>query len=228
MKGCLRIIRNNEVKLTVPGPSVIIKKDGTLWVGENPILAIDDQAEKTRIVALIKAGKYSQIPVEYFIRLGENENGRCAVDDAAWAIHPARLQEIKKAEAKAIEAKKTRRIYLSSRGWGDYSPVEWIGNITRPATEIFAECKHLLETGYDVDRPDLPDEKILADIYAEKNKYENPPAPIPEPNHGPGYCYSCETYCYGDCGNYTPKITAKIRMGKINEATREQNYGMED
>lgn len=23
-----------------------------------------------------------------------------------------------------------------------------------------------------------------------------------------GYCYNCNSYCYGDCGNYSPRLSA--------------------
>ena len=48
------------------------------------------------------------------------------------------------------------KIYLSSRGWGDYSPLNWTGDITRPDADILAECKDLLINGCDVDKRNNP------------------------------------------------------------------------
>lgn len=53
-------------------------------------------------------------------------------------------------EARKIEERKVS-IYLASRGWGDYSGVEWSGDITRPTAEILAACKAKLEAATDVD-----------------------------------------------------------------------------
>jgi hypothetical protein len=55
MKGTLRVVRGNEVKLTLPGPSITQKPDGTLWMSGNPLLGITDAAEKTRCANLIRA-----------------------------------------------------------------------------------------------------------------------------------------------------------------------------
>jgi len=60
-------------------------------------------------------------------------------------------------------------LYLSARSWGDYQPVEWKGDIRRPAEEIARECRELLDRSYDVDTP-LTDAEILAKISAAKAK----------------------------------------------------------
>lgn len=52
--------------------------------------------------------------------------------------------------------------------------------------------------------------------------------PYVEPTHGPGYCYNCESYCYGDCGNYQPERTSKMIAKEANAALAELNYGIND
>lgn len=42
-----------------------------------------------------------------------------------------------------------------------------------------------------------------------------------------GYCYSCESYCYGDCGHYSSDPGVKLRRD-IALAQREENYGIND
>lgn len=237
MKGYLRIVRGNDVKFTLPGPRITIKADGTLWMSGNPILGIEDPAEKKRIAALAKARKYDQIPADYFTRLGENPNGLWAGTDEEWANHPAKAEQAREAAEKAAEQAKQVKIYLSSRGWGDYSPCEWIGDITRPDNEILAECRQHLTTGYDVDRPNQSDEDIIAKITKARSDWETAPAreaarEAEEAEDirrkvGSGYCFNCGTWCHGDCGHYSNDPHTMYRR-RIREAAREANYGIND
>ena len=55
-----------------------------------------------------------------------------------------------------------------------------------------------------------------------------PPKPLPEPEYGPGYCYNCQSYCYGDCGNYAPKQTAAHVLADNKTAMAEANFGIID
>lgn len=229
LNGAIRMVRGEEVKQIIPAGQIRVADNGTLWTkGGLPLLGITDPKEKTRVTALIKARKFNEIPAEYFIRLGENPNGVWAGDNDMWETHPAREAEARQAQERAERERRTRRIYLSSRGWGDYSPVEWVGDITRPEGEILAECQRLLAEGYDVDQPNQADDELLAKIKAEKTRYETPPEPIEEPQHGPGYCYHCGTYCFGDCGHYAPEPTRETMRREMAQATREANYGINE
>lgn len=228
MKGCIYIARGNELKLTLPGPSVTIKQDGTIWYQEMPLLGITDSIIKSAAVAAVKANRYDEIPVEAWTRLGDNPNGLWAGDDAAWSKHPAKLASDATEQARKIEAAKIVSIYLSSRGWGDYSSCNWSGDITRPDAEILAECKHNLTTELVVDKPDQSDAEILAKITEARAKYNTPREPLKPITHGPGYCYSCETYCYGDCGDYQPTLTTRIYERQLNNIAREADYGIND
>jgi len=221
MKGIIRVVRGSEVKLTLPGPSVTIKSDGTIWYQGMPILGITDPVIKAKVSAAIKAKRYGDIPAESWTRLGDNPNGLWAGDEAAWATHPAKLAQDEKNAARREQETKQVTIWLSSRGWGDFIPAKWIGDITRPDAEILAECKEELRSGYDVDEPNQTDDEILSKITAARTKWATPKQPYKEPVHGPGYCYSCKTYCYGDCGDYHPARDNVTVAREISEIARE-------
>ena len=42
-------------------------------------------------------------------------------------------------------------VILSSRGWGDYDNLTWVGDVNQPDGKILQECKHLFEKANDVD-----------------------------------------------------------------------------
>ena len=170
MNGCLHVIRDGEEKLTLPGPSIIIKSDGTIWVGETPLLGVREE-EKKGLAVLVKSKKYEEIPAVYYTRLGDNPNGLWVGNDEMYQSHPVNVAAWKKREAKKETEKYTITIYLSSRGWGDYSPVEWIGDVRRPVAEIVVECQRILAGGHDVDTPNQSPEEIAKKIEAEKAKF---------------------------------------------------------
>jgi hypothetical protein len=138
---------------------------------------------------------------------------------------------------KAEAQKKEVRIYLSSRGWGDYSACEWIGDITRPDTEILIACRAALESGHDVDQRNQSDDEILSKItsarakWAGKETREKEFAAAAEKDIQNkiknGYCFACETYCQGDCGHYSSNPMIKYKRD-FAQAIREQNYGIND
>ena len=67
-------------------------------------------------------------------------------------------------------------VTLSSRGWGDYSPVVWTGDIDRADADILAECRQLLATERDVDDRNQSDADILAKIAAARQELADAPA----------------------------------------------------
>jgi hypothetical protein len=154
----------------------------------------------------------------------------------------ALVSEIEKSDAeekaqKAEIEKRTVRIYLSSRGWGDYSACEWVGDITRPAAEILTECRKQLNTEYDVDQHNQSDDEIMSKIAAAREKWETAPAREAameaeekadiQRKIKSGYCFACESYCHGDCGHYSNDLGVKYRRD-FNQAVREVNYGIND
>ena len=225
MKGILRIVRDGQVKLTLP--SVNIQANGTIWFQGMPVLGAPPE-KKSEMAKLVKEGKYNEIPIEYYTHLGNNANGLWAGNDESWNTHPAKLIEDAKIATKALEDKKIIKIYLSSRGWGDYNSLDWTGDITRPDADILTECKDLLVNGHDVDKRNQSDADVLKLIQEARTKWATPKQPEKEIVHGNGYCYSCGSYCYGDCGNYQPKMTSKIKIAKLQHAISEDNYGIDD
>ena len=92
------------------------------------------------------------------------------------------------------------KIYLSGRGWGEFSPVEWIGDISRSDAEIVAECRALLLTGHDVDRPNQSYSELASDIQKARREANAQWSPVVvSRKRGHGWCNRCESYCYGDC-----------------------------
>jgi hypothetical protein len=76
-----RVSRNGELKGTYP-----LEKhtDGTLWNGKNPLLDSEAEGYKTlgkdAIIALIKAGKFAEIPADCFAKEGTSASGLEVID----------------------------------------------------------------------------------------------------------------------------------------------------
>ena len=63
----------------------------------------------------------------------------------------------------------TGEVYLSSVSWGDFPPIVWRGDLSRPDADIISECKRALShknstPWWDVDHPNQTDAQILAKI----------------------------------------------------------------
>lgn len=168
----LRIVRGDKVKLTFPDQIIKTDNKGRLWCKDMPILGITDTVEKANAVKSVKEKKWDDISDTAYTRIGNNPNGLWAGWDEEWENHPLKTKQDAKRKEEKEKQKKQRRVYLSSRGWGDYGSVEWNGDITRPENEILAECYELLKNGHDVDRPNQTPEEILKEIRSEKAKYQ--------------------------------------------------------
>lgn len=70
----------------------------------------------------------------------------------------------------------------------------------------------------------------LAAHLAEQERRAQAEAAKPKtaPTRGPGYCYNCETYCFGDCGSYAPEYGAAQWGRDAREMAREMNCGIND
>jgi hypothetical protein len=231
-KGCLHVVRGTECKLTLPSSGVLIKDDGSLWYSGTPLLGCAEPQDRDLCKELVKSKKFDSIPAKFFVKLGENENGVWAGWTSEYEKHPAKLLKDKKeAEEKKIKENSVS-IHLSTRGWGDYSSVVWYGDITKPFSEIVAECQKLLKTGHDVDHKVQSDEEVLQKIKIAHEKWLGEQAPKPESSHtethGAGYCYSCESYCYGDCGDYHPTLTTDLIAKRFQKMSREDEFGTAD
>lgn len=82
-----------------------------------------------------------------------------------WRDYVSRLEADRKRRDE-LDAK-TATISLVTRGWGDYGMVEWRGDITRPTSEIVAECRAKLERDTGKDR-DITDVEIAKEVAAAK------------------------------------------------------------
>jgi len=239
MQGNIYTVRDGNLALTLPASTMQIKSDGTLWWSGCPLLGTGDvaPAEKAKLKALVAAHKYGEIPAEYYCRMGDNPNGLWVGDEAGWANHPAKAEHARaEAEKRAISARQVR-IYLSSRGWGDYAPADWVGDITRPDAEILAECKARLAWRDDIDQPDQSDEEIMAKIAKARADWEAAPARKAAREAAEaadikrkietGYCFSCGTWCHGDCGHYSADPQVMYRR-QFREMAREASYGLSE
>jgi len=232
----IKIARNNELKLTLPENLVSIKENGTIWHKGIPILGVEDTAAKKQIGDLVRAGKFSEIPAKYFTRMGDNENGLWAGTDEEWEKHPGCLQAKKDFEAMTKRDANRAIIMLSSRGWGDYSPLEVEIDLSKSDAEIIAECRKALADGHDVDHRDQSDEEILVKINAARQKLNAPAekntskaaekAEIQRKINS-GFCFSCDSYCHGDCGHYSNDPAIKYTR-RIAESSREANFGINE
>ena len=203
------ITRGTEIKFCIPNPEF---KNGTIWWRGCPILGVTDPEELVKVRELVKDGRYGDIDNVYFTHLGENANGLWAGTPGEWELRPEKREADKKMASEKAIKDRTVRIYLSSRGWGDFSPVEWVGDITRPDQEIMLECRNLLKTGHDIDKPNQNDRDLIEKIkksrtlWAGKEEREaelaRDEAADLKRKIASGYCFSCQTWCYGDCGNY--------------------------
>jgi len=228
----LIIARDGDTKLDLHDAT--IRADGTIWAQGMPVLGITDPAVKARVAAASRAKRFADIPADAYTRLGDNPNGLWAGTPDEWATHPARI-----ARQAAIDASQAvqAQITLSTRGWGDYSPLTWIGDITRPDADIMTECRERLATGHDVDHPSPTDAGLLAMIHAARAAWQARPAREAARRHAEvedrarkvatGYCVACESWCYGDCGSYSGDPATQDRR-ELREAAREASYGMED
>ena len=68
--------------------------------------------------------------------------------------------------------------------------------------------------------------EVEAAVAAVQKPKPEAAAHIPAP--GVGYCYSCETYCHGDCGDYAPTPEPRHLERQLREAAAEADYGIKD
>lgn len=204
----------------------------TLKIGDNYFAPIANGA----IVQRLGLGKLTPQMIvqrpELWLHLGTNEGGRIVLTEAEYR----EIAKAREAEEAALRAR-TARIYLSSRGWGDYSACEWVGDITRPDTEILAECRKALAEGHDVDVPNQSDEEILGKIAEARKQHstsaerkaaaEAEEAEDIQRKVSSGYCFNCETWCHGACGHYSNDPRVKFNRD-IKEAQREATYGISE
>ena len=112
MKKTVVVIRNGEVKLTIPNAT--IRSDGTVWTAKNDNPLIDGESArskhegKEKLAALIKARKSEEIPLACIAKYGHNESGLLVVDkDEYYAEKRAKAErEMTPAQRERIEIQK--------------------------------------------------------------------------------------------------------------------------
>lgn len=163
-------ISTGEIKLRVPQCNV--RPDGSIWhLDRMPLIVTgglpDHEALKAKYIKLVEAKRFDEIDPEHFARLGEIRDFRVEweSDFLKRPPHPVQIEKDRTAED---EAANRITIYLSSRGWGDFSPVEWTGDRRTPTAEIVAESRRLLSTGNDVDLPDRAEAELAVIVEEAK------------------------------------------------------------
>ena len=84
-----------------------------------------------------------------------------------------------------------------------------------------------------MDKPNQSDNEILETIIKARNfwagKSEREAAYQADIQHkiDTGYCFSCESWCDGDCGDYSNDPAIQFRRD-LQQASREANYGIQE
>jgi hypothetical protein len=117
------IIRNGQIKMTLP---VEVHSDGSIWArstaGMQPVVSQDKMIaagiSKAQMTKWIKSGRLTEATT-CALHVGINPGGTEVLTPAEYETRMA-----PQLAAEAEVRKYTRKIHLSGRGWGDFSPVE--------------------------------------------------------------------------------------------------------
>lgn len=169
----IAVITNTETGQESRYP-VVEREDGTLWANANskpcPLLVLSHlpnaEALKCKYLSAIKSGQFDKINPEHFARFGKI--GPFIIETAE--DHSKRMRPIweKKAKIRELEEAQTIEVYVSSRGWGDYSGITWRGNADRPTDEVASECRRMMAESNDVDDINQSDATLALKIEVAK------------------------------------------------------------
>lgn len=185
MRSTMIVYRKSKgaIVMRLPAHMMSIDDKGRVCGRDNMYITIGNEsapdaiAAWTRAAKSLNAAKRKALADELeprglkIARYGDNGDAVVMWDDE-WATSELNREYTAKldAERKRREAEeaKTVTISLVTRGWGDYGMVEWRGDITRPTSEIVAECRAKLErdTGKDRDMTDAEITKEVTDAKA--------------------------------------------------------------
>lgn len=167
-------INGTQVKINVKTLVVTAIKEG-IQVNVNC-----DRVIKSDVKNFDKHSSFKGIVVVLFGNMTDGKRATVVLDKESSDKFDAIYQEVskekeleeakKKAEAQEIE-RKTIRIFLSTRGWGDYSSLEWVGTVDTLNDEIVAQAKKSLQTEYDVDNRNLTDADLYQKVQEAKQKW---------------------------------------------------------
>ena len=172
----LKTVRGRAVKIKNPKNCGI----GGAWVEGVGDVDAGSFGIPVRGSALIKSGikdgidpdfSYEQFsfgyPAKYVVL---DKASSEAIRALSKATHERRVSAARASEPR--ETKPQLHIYLSSRGWGDYAPLTWVGSADTPDATIFSECKALFDTEHDVDMS-YDESRVKATIAEAKAKYHS-------------------------------------------------------
>ena len=99
----------------------------------------------------------------------------------------------------------------------------------RPADGAFRGCENQawIITEAEWNQIIALSQEIEAEKEIAREKYEEAEAVDLQRKIETGYCFSCESWCYGDCGNYQTSPAIKFRRD-LDQTITEQNYGIND
>lgn len=146
--------------------NVTERADGTLWY-RNIQPLINGQLASDADLKHIKAGKYDLVSASCLLKLGVRLDGSEVITLAEYDRRYAPIAKAKEQAAK-VKALRTLTVHLSTCGWGDFSSVEWSGDVDTPVEQIVAECQKMLQGGHDVDFANQTDAEIVAKIEEAK------------------------------------------------------------
>jgi len=161
-------------------PRCEIKANGEIWCAMStptaPLVILSHLGQaaaeiRQRYVSAMRAHEFAKLDPAHIARIGKFHGAGGVVLVEAEEQYLARTATARK-EASAAEADKRANeitVYLSSRGWGDFSPVEWVGDRRLETETILSQCRVALSSSKDVDC-DLTDEDIRGKIITEKEK----------------------------------------------------------
>lgn len=125
-------------------------------------------------------------------------NGKAVcLDDEAAAQYEAAYKAYTANRSKMV------KVHLSSRGWGDYSPLEWHGHMDTDDDVMLREAMEMLQSANDVDNPVQTPEELLSKLEAvraaKRRELDWYASGSNEVEESDGTCPHCGSYCYGDC-----------------------------
>jgi len=170
-------LKTNKSLLRIP--QVTERSDGTLWAANNTIPIIVtrhlDDAESIK-ATYQKAGKKVGEIVDpaHQARLGiGGQNSEKAFRVELDRDYSERMSKQWAADAKAQKEHESNqvRIFISTRGWGDFSSLDWTGDRRTPTEQILSEMRSKIENGCDVDT-NPTDQELLALIKKAKGEKE--------------------------------------------------------
>lgn len=183
----LVVYRRSKGAITTRLPAHLISTDsngrvcgrGNMYLTLGAESNADALAEWTRRAKIATSGQRQGLADELeprglvIARHGDNGDAVVMWDDEfaqtdLYRDYMARIEAERKAREE--EERRTVTISLVTRGWGDYGMVQWRGDITRPTTDIVAECRAKLAADRQKDG-DMTDAEITNDVKAAKTEW---------------------------------------------------------